>query len=63
MYKKKEERQKWNPISKELHYCSQDRRNIAIVPIESCIERIRLSNLGNRVLITRDLEYDCFFSN
>ena len=39
-------------------HCSQNRENIIVVPMKSHI-KIKLSNLGSRIPVTRDLKYDC----
>ena len=44
---------------KKENYSSQNKENIVVIPIDSYVKRIKFSDLGSKILITKDLECNC----
>jgi len=49
----------WVKDCRQENYYSQDKKNTIVISTESCIKRIKLSDLESKILIIRNLEYDC----
>ena len=41
------------------NYGSHNKENIIVIPIDSYVKRIKFSDLGSKILITKDLKYNC----